>query len=59
MVRTVLRFCAALRYPECRVLAAELTLEQFERGGAREKEMSYAQATPRSSAKRWRWAGPR
>ena len=45
MVRTVLRFCAALRYPECKVLAAELTLVQFERGGAREEEMTYAQAT--------------
>jgi hypothetical protein len=33
MVRTVLRFCAALRYPECSVLAAELALGQFECGG--------------------------
>ncbi len=41
----VLRFCAALRYPECKVLAGALTLVQFERGGAREEEMTYAQAT--------------
>ena len=41
----VLRFCAALRYPECKVLAGELTLVEFERGGAREEEMTYAQAT--------------
>lgn len=44
MVRTVLRFGAALRYPECRLLADELKLVQFERGGAREEEMTFAQA---------------
>jgi len=44
MVRTVLRFCAALRYPECKVLADELKLVQFERGGARQEEMTFAHA---------------
>lgn len=44
MFRTVLRFCAALRHAECKVLAEELKLVQFERGGARTEEMTYAQA---------------
>jgi hypothetical protein len=43
MFRTVLRFCAALRKSECKVLAEELKLVQFERGGAREEEMTLAQ----------------
>lgn len=42
--RTVLRFCAALRHPECKQLAEELKLVQFERGGAREEEMTYQHA---------------
>lgn len=44
MFRTVLRFCAALRHPECKQLAEELKLVQFEKGGAREEEMTYAHA---------------
>jgi Phage integrase family len=40
MFRTVLRFCAALRYPDCKQLAEELTLVKFERGGARTEEMT-------------------
>jgi hypothetical protein len=43
MVRTVLRFMAALRHPECKVLAEELSKIQFERGAAREHELTYQQ----------------
>lgn len=45
MLRTVLRFMARLRVPECKLLAEELTLVQFERGGARSEEMTFAQAS--------------
>jgi integrase-like protein len=45
MFRTVLRFCAALRHPACKQLADELKLVQFERGGARTEEMTFAQAS--------------
>lgn len=44
MLRTVLRFMAALRKPDCRLLAEELGLVKFERGGARVEEITYAQA---------------
>lgn len=49
MVKTVLRFCAAaLRRPECKLLIEDLknasSMVKFERGGAREEEMTYAQA---------------
>jgi hypothetical protein len=44
MFRTVIRFCAALRKPECKMLAEELKLVKFEKGGARQEEMNYAQA---------------
>jgi hypothetical protein len=40
MFRTVIRFCAALRYPECKQLADELKLVKFEKGGARTEEMN-------------------
>jgi hypothetical protein len=43
MFRTVLRFCTALRFPECKQLAEELSAVKFEKGGAREQEMTYAQ----------------
>ena len=43
MVRTVLRFMAALRHPECKLLAEELAKVQFERGAAREHELTYQQ----------------
>jgi hypothetical protein len=36
---------AALRHPECRLLADELGKVQFEKRGAREEEMTYAQAS--------------
>lgn len=39
MFKTVLRFNAALRRPECKVLVEELKLIKFEKGGAREGEM--------------------
>jgi hypothetical protein len=45
MFRTVIRFCAALRHPECKLLAQELELVKFEKGGAREQEMTFAQAS--------------
>jgi hypothetical protein len=43
--RTVLHFCAALRHAECKELAAELKLVKFEKGGAREQEMTFAMAS--------------
>lgn len=43
MVRTVLRFMAALRHADCKLLAEELAKIQFEREGAREQELTYAQ----------------
>jgi hypothetical protein len=44
MFRTVLRFCAALRLPGCKILADELALVKFEKGGARQEEMTYQHA---------------
>jgi hypothetical protein len=44
MFRTVLRFGAALRHRECRQLNDELAMIKFEKGGAREEEMTYQQA---------------
>jgi len=41
MVRTVVRFMAALRDTDCKVLAEELAKVQFEREGARDQELSY------------------
>lgn len=41
MFRTVLRFGAALRYKECGDLDRELAMFRFEKGGAREQEMTY------------------
>jgi hypothetical protein len=43
MVRTVLRFMAALRHADCKLLAEELAKVQFEREGAREQELTYSQ----------------
>lgn len=43
MVRTVLRFMAALRHADCKLLAEELSKIQFEREGAREEELTYPQ----------------
>jgi hypothetical protein len=45
MVRTVLWFMTALRKPECKQLAEELKAVKFEKGGAREQELTYAQVT--------------
>jgi hypothetical protein len=44
MFKTVLRFNAALRRRECTQLVDELRLIKFEKGGAREEEMTFAQA---------------
>lgn len=41
MVRTVLRFMAALRHPDCKLLAEEMAKLKFEREGAREQELTY------------------
>jgi hypothetical protein len=41
MVRTVIYFMAALRHPDCKILAGELEKIKFERGGAREQELTY------------------
>lgn len=43
MVRTVLRFMAALRHADCKLLVEELAKVQFEREGAREEELTYSQ----------------
>lgn len=43
MVRTVLRFMAALRHADCKLLAEELAKIQFEREGSREQELTYQQ----------------
>lgn len=43
-VRTLLRFGAALGYRDCDQLLARLEKAKFERGGAREEEMTYVQA---------------
>jgi hypothetical protein len=44
MFRTALRFGAALRFQGCRQLNDELAMVKFEKGGAREEEITYAQA---------------
>jgi hypothetical protein len=44
MVRTVIYFMASLRYTDCKQLASELDKAKFEKGGAREQELSYQQA---------------
>lgn len=45
MFKTVLRFNAALRRPECKLLVEELKLIKFEKGGARQSEMTFAHAS--------------
>lgn len=44
MFKTVMGFCASLRHPECKQLIEELKLVRFEKGGAREEEMTYQHA---------------
>jgi hypothetical protein len=44
MFRTVIYFNAALRDPDCKLLAGELERVKFEKGGARQEELTYAQA---------------
>jgi hypothetical protein len=43
MFRTILRFGAALRHKECATLDQKLAMIRFERGSAREQEMTYGQ----------------
>lgn len=43
MFRTVIYFNAALRNADCKVLASELAHVKFEKGGAREQELTYGQ----------------
>jgi hypothetical protein len=43
--RMILRFGFALGFDECGKLAERLSTQQFEKSGAREQEMTYAQAT--------------
>jgi hypothetical protein len=43
MVRTVIYFLAALRVRDCKLLAGELERVKFEKGGAREEELTYGQ----------------
>lgn len=45
MFRTVIYFMAALRHPDCKVLAEELARVKFEKGGARTQELTYAHVT--------------
>lgn len=45
MFRTVIYFNAALRNADCKVLAQELEHVKFEKGGAREEELTYRHAT--------------
>ena len=40
LVRTVIYFMAALRHNDCKVLASELEKIKFEKGGAREQELT-------------------
>jgi hypothetical protein len=44
MFRTVVYFNAALRNPDCKLLASELERVKFEKGGAREQEFTYHHA---------------
>lgn len=47
MVRTVVNFCARLKFPgrkDCKELASDLKGVKFEKGGAREEEMTLAYA---------------
>jgi hypothetical protein len=44
MFRTVIYFLAALRFPDCKQLASELERVKFEKGGAREEELTYHHA---------------
>jgi hypothetical protein len=42
--RTVIYFLAALRKQDCKTLAGELEKVKFEKGGARQEELTYSQA---------------
>jgi hypothetical protein len=44
IVRTVIYFLAALRIKECKVLASELEKVKFEKGGARQEELTSSHA---------------
>jgi hypothetical protein len=44
MFRTILRFGAALRFEECRLLESELAMVKFDKGSAREQAMTYPYA---------------
>jgi hypothetical protein len=44
MFRIVIYFNAALLNQDCKVLASDLELVKFEKGGAREEELTYKQA---------------
>jgi hypothetical protein len=41
MFRTILRFGAALRFEECRLLESELAMVKFDKGSGREQAMTY------------------
>jgi hypothetical protein len=45
MVRTVIYFMAALTHPDCERAAARLEKIKFEKGGARQEELTYQHAT--------------
>ena len=45
MFRTVVYFLASLRNADCKLLAGELAHVKFEKGGAREQELTYQHAT--------------
>ena len=45
MFKTVIYFMSALRHADCKLLASELEHVKFEKGGAREQELTYAHVT--------------
>jgi hypothetical protein len=49
MFRTILRFCAALCFEECRLLENELAMVKFDEGDAREQAMTYPMPSPSSN----------
>jgi hypothetical protein len=44
MFKTVIYFMASLRNPECKMLASEIERVKFEKGGARQEELTYKHA---------------
>jgi hypothetical protein len=45
ILKTVIYFMAAMRHADCKLLAGELEHVKFEKGGAREQELTFAQVS--------------